>query len=828
MSWRSLSSEILSSTIVLSEIGDKIYLNEAILLDNELKIDNTIDFIDGRGDNYNTIDEEDGNIADNSFDNQGYFNKCITLDVIDVISKYHNITQLDISHNNIKEIPIEIDKLINIKSFDISHNWLEEIPPQLCNLVNLKRLNLSNNDIKSIPSTIGNLRKLIYLNLSHMLLSTLPTDILKLSLTKDGIDISKNKNITCDLFQNDDDYKNFDIVKEFVFQSFIITYTITIIGNKAQSTRINNILGFKDENTNESANIGVKIFEWYKKEIGNQHVNIKFIEIDSNSYGNEVYLSTSKNMHYIIFWQSDDIDTFLNWVAIIKHRLNNDKYRLSNPKVIIVMDKYTDETIPLMTKEIEDKNYCDFNYEIVAWGDDILNYINNKLLADKCNCTKSCFCIHGWLTGIQLTTNYYAQFFKSIYQKRNEESRCWCTITELESQLNNDATIRCLDYLVATNQILLFPLNNTSDWIICLNPEYFFGKFSKDLEYLTNLVLLRSIENIDENNATFNYDVLKKIFTDIDDDQFETLCILLYDYGFTSPLQINKNDVEFILPYGLPENKDVMKEYHRIPKPGNIRFERRFRIRKNRKIISNLIIKSYQLIHPCDHFVIWNNGFKLKLLSQELNILLLDPHELGETYNNGYSNKDVCLAVIGFDDFLESSNIIRLMDEFCSKIKEFISMEILCPLCTLQHKPFMSWGLISPNQYCENDSPDSMIQCSKGCNNVMLVLIKAFDKSTYNQSLLIDYLLDLSGLKKEEENSRGVTLETVVYVKVNGFEIYGRIIAQVSLLNHQRRYIIKFTSKRIEKNSKIYINNKQKGIVLSQRLQNTYECSLDD
>jgi hypothetical protein len=325
---------------------------------------------------------------------------------------------------------------------------------------------------------------------------------------------------------------------------------------------------------------------------------------------------------------------------------------------------------------------------------------------------------------------------------------------------------------------------------------------------------------------------LKKIFTDIDDDQFDTLLILLTDYGFISPLQLNKDYIDLcILPHGLVENKEIMKEYQRIPKPGKIRLERRFRIPKNRKTITNLIIRSYEMIHPYDHCVIWTNGFKLKLLSQELNILLLDPNELGETYtyHDAYSNNDVCLAVIGFDDFLELSNMINVMDEFCSKIKDFISFEIVCPLCTLQQKPFLQWGTISTIRDCSNcnNAPETMIQCSKGCNNVMLILVKAFDKSAYQSSLLIDYLLVLSGLKNDEHSNPDTSLETVVYVKINGFEVYGRIIAQVSISKNQKKFIIKFTSKRIEKDSKIYINDQHKGYVLNHLLQNTYECTLD-
>ena len=118
-----------------------------------------------------------------------------------------------------------------------------------------------------------------------------------------------------------------------------------------------------------------------------------------------------------------------------------------------------------------------------------------------------------------------------------------------------------------------------------------------------------------------------------------------------------------------------------------------------------------------------------------------------------------------------------------------------------------------------------MVKCTKKCNNVMLVFVKYFEKSSYEQELLIDYLKVSSGLKSNNYNT-DTSLETVVYVKMNDTEIYGRIIAQVSLSEDDKKYIIKFTSKRIEKDSIIYINDKPKGYVINHLLQNTYECLL--
>lgn len=73
-----------------------------------------------------------------------------------------------------------------------------------------------------------------------------------------------------------------------------------------------------------------------------------------------------------------------------------------------------------------------------------------------------------------------------------------------------------------------------------------------------------------------------------------------------------------------------------------------------------------------------------------------------------------------------------------------------------------------------------------------------------------------------------LTYFTGVYVKING-SFYIKESKKVY-------YCIKFTSKRIEKNSKIYINDRHKGYnlnhvftgyVLNHLLQNTYECSLN-
>lgn len=87
---------------------------------------------------------------------------------------------LYLNRKNLKEIPIELGKLVNLKQLDLSNNQIKTIPEELGNLVNLKELDLSNNKIVKIPKSFSNLKKLKSLYLSRNNIKEIPKELAEL------------------------------------------------------------------------------------------------------------------------------------------------------------------------------------------------------------------------------------------------------------------------------------------------------------------------------------------------------------------------------------------------------------------------------------------------------------------------------------------------------------------------------------------------------------------------------------------------------------------------------------------------------------------------
>jgi len=80
---------------------------------------------------------------------------------IEGISKFTNLIYIDLSYNNVREIPANIGALVNLKTMDLSHNSLKTLPVEIASLVNLQTLDLSNNKIRTFPvTTIAKLENL--------------------------------------------------------------------------------------------------------------------------------------------------------------------------------------------------------------------------------------------------------------------------------------------------------------------------------------------------------------------------------------------------------------------------------------------------------------------------------------------------------------------------------------------------------------------------------------------------------------------------------------------------------------------------------------------
>lgn len=104
------------------------------------------------------------------------------------------LTELYLSHNQIKYIPDGVSKFSNLKKLMISNNQLTEFPSSLCHLSNLKILSLSKNQIQYVPEQIFHLSKLKELDISKNNIYLLPSGIYSLTKLK-KIEASGNQNI---------------------------------------------------------------------------------------------------------------------------------------------------------------------------------------------------------------------------------------------------------------------------------------------------------------------------------------------------------------------------------------------------------------------------------------------------------------------------------------------------------------------------------------------------------------------------------------------------------------------------------------------------------
>lgn len=125
---------------------------------------------------------------------------CISTDTI-VERVYESIASytVDISSQELTELPQDILKQTQIEELDISNNEMTgSLPSEIGKLKNLKILNASNNQFTGIPAEIGQLEKLEILDFSNNKLTGLPLELGNLSNLQ-TLDLSGNNVSTFDL-----------------------------------------------------------------------------------------------------------------------------------------------------------------------------------------------------------------------------------------------------------------------------------------------------------------------------------------------------------------------------------------------------------------------------------------------------------------------------------------------------------------------------------------------------------------------------------------------------------------------------------------------------
>lgn len=111
------------------------------------------------------------------FSNSNIFN-------ITGIEVFTNAEKLNLSGNEISELPTEIGNLTKLIEIDLSYNKITSLPESIGQLSNLLVLNINNNMLISLPDGIYNLENLESLKLENNQLKSLSEDIEKLSKLK--------------------------------------------------------------------------------------------------------------------------------------------------------------------------------------------------------------------------------------------------------------------------------------------------------------------------------------------------------------------------------------------------------------------------------------------------------------------------------------------------------------------------------------------------------------------------------------------------------------------------------------------------------------------
>lgn len=90
---------------------------------------------------------------------------------------FNNLVSLDLSKNQLKDLPSSIGDLDSLEVLDLQSNQLSSLPDAIGFLENLKVLNVSGNMLVALPDSMGGCRKLMDINAGFNQLDRLPARI---------------------------------------------------------------------------------------------------------------------------------------------------------------------------------------------------------------------------------------------------------------------------------------------------------------------------------------------------------------------------------------------------------------------------------------------------------------------------------------------------------------------------------------------------------------------------------------------------------------------------------------------------------------------------
>lgn len=96
------------------------------------------------------------------------------------VSRFQTLRRLNLSSNQIRELPPEICQLTGLEALEVKHNLMKGLPNKFGRLKSLKALNLSSNQFEQFPGQLCELEALRELRIGANFISHLPPSIGKL------------------------------------------------------------------------------------------------------------------------------------------------------------------------------------------------------------------------------------------------------------------------------------------------------------------------------------------------------------------------------------------------------------------------------------------------------------------------------------------------------------------------------------------------------------------------------------------------------------------------------------------------------------------------
>lgn len=110
----------------------------------------------------------------------------------DTLSELKNLFILDLGHNRFRSLNSNFSPPEMLSMLSLDHNLLSYLPSSISKLSVLRRLNLSHNRFRTIPRSITYCKQLHSLDISHNILTEFPTEISKLKKLQ-TLDLSHNQ-----------------------------------------------------------------------------------------------------------------------------------------------------------------------------------------------------------------------------------------------------------------------------------------------------------------------------------------------------------------------------------------------------------------------------------------------------------------------------------------------------------------------------------------------------------------------------------------------------------------------------------------------------------